>query len=162
MSGDALLAVVFAAATAVPQAVLALVGPLGSSMSGALGQRGAAVAFNVAMSAIGALVWLLTAYAVTRRTGVRSLWIVPLSAILPVLAFAASTVLMMGGAPGLRETLLGAGIILAVTVPSVLAALAGVELALRRRPATLADTPVTQDPDADRSAPDDTAGGTDG
>jgi len=146
---DALVAVAFVALKVLPTCVL-VAGSYFTSLNPAFRGDFTSVpqAFWWGQWAVALGSWALAAFWVTRRTGVRSLWLAALgatgAAVLGLVEFAAT--LLLDGDPVSAGGQLLVGI--EMLVPAA-AALLGTYLALRREPATLS-------PNAD------TAGGTDG
>ncbi len=158
LAGGARLALAFVAAAAVVGLVAAALGLVAllipGRFDGGLAANGIGVVFAILLVAS----WLLAARAVTLRSGVVSLWLVPLSAGFGSMVFVVESVTMLG-LTGPADALSISAVNLLVPLLATLAALVGVELAIRREPATLRSN--AQDSDADGASAD-TAGGTDG
>ena len=159
LARDALLAVAFVAASAAVGLVAVALGLASSLIPGRFEGGFAANAMLVLFTTTIALSWLFAARAVTLRTRVVSLWLVPLGAVLSYAWFVVENVAAFGFTD--PADLLPVYVVnLFAPVVTTLAALAGVELAIRREPATLSPNDP-QDPDAEAASAD-TAGGTDG
>ena len=115
-----------------------------SSFEGEAVARGVQLGLTVGL----ALAWLLAAWMVTRRSGVASLWLLPAAGMLQTLWFALRGGLFDLQGPLDPAILLTSAMNVLSPIAILVATLAGTELALRARPATLADAPDPQDSDA--------------
>jgi len=162
LSGDSLIAVAFVAMRALtgllPVALSGVLALVSDRFGGGIAPRTLEVLYATA----AALWWLIAAWVVTRRSGVVSLWVLPAAGLLQGLWFAVRSDLLMRQGPVPADMLASAAMSVLTPVVVLVAVLAGTELGLKTRPATLTDRPDPQDPGAGPPAPDDTAGGTDG
>jgi len=160
LTGDALVAMALVAVGVLPSAALSLISLVIALVPGDPLQGGISSMAFTFMSIAAALAWPLSVWLITTRTGVVSAWTAALAGVLTSTAFVVQWALQ--SAPmmevgflieALRDNILSSLI-------TVLAALGGAALALRRKPATLAGE--RHDSGAPDERSEDTAGGFDG
>lgn len=148
--GDALMAIVFALSGLASGAIGIAVWAVATVVSGG-DQVPAAQAIVPILQIVGLGA---VAFVATSRSGVRTWWLVLAASIVAPLI---ETAMFVVSAPGIPRAYFVLSAVALMLMP--LAAVSGTVLALRREAATL---PAGEGDDPGRSAPDDTAGGTDG
>lgn len=153
IEGDMLLAVAFVAVGVIPSLVGVIFSLILLPLTQRLDEQSVSLIGSAGSTLLLVVAWYFSARLVTLRTGVVSLWAVPVAGLLMSLVLASQSAFQgLGGLDFLASAglgLLGAGLAAA-------AALLGTAHASRKKPATLSE-PDQQDPNA-RSF-DDTAGG---
>jgi hypothetical protein len=153
VQGDGLLAVSFVAVGVIPALVGVAFSLLQLPLIQRLDEQSGLLLVSAGSTLLLAVAWYFSARLVTLRTGVVSLWAVPVAGLLMSVVLAIQLALRGLGA---LEFLVSAGPGLSAAGLAAAAALLGTAHALRAKPATLS-APDQQDPGA--GALDDTAGG---